>query len=116
MQVLTRQRQTYMKKKDIHSNKDFGSSTGRATRIRKIAPLFYFDGDSSVFEILKCKINPLFQKYKQTVETDPPEEYEMCKECSQVHNELTNRTYNDIKTSIDVASELFRKAKVMEPI
>lgn len=116
MQVLTRQRQTYMKKKEIHSNKDFGSSTGRATRIRKIAPLFYFGDDGSVFEILKCKTNPLFQKYKQIVETYPPEEYETCKECSQVHNELENRTYNDIKTSIEVVSELFRKANVMEPI
>ena len=105
-----------MKKKDIHSNKDFGSSTGRATRIRKIAPLFYFGEDGSIFELLKCKTNPLFQKYKQIVETDFPEECETCKECGQVHNELANRTYSDIKTSIDVVSELFRKAKVMEPI
>ena len=105
-----------MKKKEIHSNKDFGSSTGRATRIRKIAPLFYFGEDDSVFEILKCKTNPLFQKYKQIVEADPIEEYETCKECDQVHNQLANRTHNDIKTSIDVVSELSREAKVMEPI
>lgn len=122
MQVSTQQRSTYMEKKDTHSNKHFDFSRGftkfarvKAGDIRKVRSTLYLGGDGSVFEITTLE-SGLFQRYRQVVKADTQEEYETCKECSQVHNELANRTYSDIKTSIDVVSELFRKAKVMEPI
>jgi len=80
----------------------------------KVISTLYLGGDGSVFEITPLE-SGLFQRYRQVVKADTQEEYEMCKECGQVHNELANRTYSDIKTSIDVVS-LFRKAKVMELI
>ena len=58
-----------MGKKNTHSNKDFHSSNGRATRIG-IAPLFYYGEDGTIFKIIKCKNNPLFHKYKQFAKPD----------------------------------------------
>ena len=93
-------------------DKFFHKGRVKAGSIKKVRSELYI-GSGSVYEIDRCG---LFQKYKQIVPADNEPEYETCKECGQVHNGLANRTYNDIKTSIDVVSELFRKAKVMESI
>ena len=57
-----------MKKKNIHRNKDFGSSKRGATRVRKIDPSFYYE-DSSAFKVVKCKTNLQFRKYKLIVKS-----------------------------------------------
>jgi hypothetical protein len=94
-------------------DKFFHNGRAKAGSIKKVRSELYVGSDGSVYEIDRFG---LFQKYKQIVPADNEPEYETCKECGQVHNGLANRTYSDIKTSIDVVLELFRKAKVMEPI
>lgn len=91
-------------------------SKRKAIQIGSIDPLLYVGEDGSVFEISKCQSNPLFQKYQLRVPSDDESDYETCKECGHIHNELAHRIHVDIKTSIDVISEHFGKAKVMEPI
>jgi hypothetical protein len=85
--------------------KVFDSSTRRATQIDRVDSLLY-SSDSSVYKIIKFG---LFWKYKQVVEADNETEYEICKECSQIHNELASKTYDDVSTNIDVIAELGKK-------
>ena len=58
-----------MKKKNIHRNKDFGSSKRRATRVRKIDPSFYHGEDSSAFKVVNCKTILQFRKNKLVIKS-----------------------------------------------
>ena len=97
------------------SQKVFNPSKWTATQIVSIDPLLYVGHDGSVFEISKNESSPLFQKYILLVSPDDEPEYEVCKQCGHIHNDISFRSYYDTKTSINVISE-FGKGKVMEPI
>jgi hypothetical protein len=79
-------------KKDHHKDKHYSSSIGKATRIGKVNPLFYVANDGSIYETEKLG---LFQKCHKIVESDNEPDYEICKECGKVHNEIANRTYDN---------------------
>jgi hypothetical protein len=98
-----------MKYNSIDQDKVFPSSNGIAIRIDHVSPLHYVRQDGSMFEISESNSGPLFQKYKLIVPRDNEPDYETCKECGQIHNELASRTYDNVPTSIDVIRELGKK-------
>lgn len=96
-----------MRYKNNHKDKHFPNSVRLSTCIDKADPILYIGDDGSAYEVEKYG---LFQKYKQVVEADTEPEYETCKDCGQMHNELASRTYDDVPTSIDVIKELGKKS------
>lgn len=73
----------------------FGYKKAKAIRIKNLDTSLYVGDNGSVYEVTKHGPYGLFFRYRQIVESDNEPEYETCKECGQVHNEVAHRTYEN---------------------